>query len=67
MLFKRKISTSFVMIGISIILVTGQAVDTGFFEQSANALWQGAYFMGTVLLVAGAGIEGYYGGRLNHK
>jgi hypothetical protein len=67
MLFERKIITSFVMIGISFILVIGQVVNTGFFEHGANNLWHGVYFIGTVLLVAGAGIEGFYGGRLNHK
>ena len=67
MLFKRKIITSFVMIGISFVLVVGQVVNTGFFEHSANAVWHGAYFIGTALLIIGAGIEGFYGGRLNHK
>lgn len=67
MLFKRKIITSFVMIGISFILVVGQVANSGFFEYSASAIWHGAYFVGTTLLMIGAGIEGFYGGRLNHK
>ena len=66
MLFQRKIAVCLAMMVIglplgvwrAIMLITGMK-DTGLFH------W--VYFAGNGLLIIGAIIEGYYGGRLSHR
>ena len=67
MLFQRKIMTAFIMLGISIPLATWRSVFLGLFEQSHTTGEHVVYLIGNTLLIIGAIVEGYYGGRLNHR
>jgi uncharacterized membrane protein len=62
-LFLRKIRISYIMIGISIILVIWRSS----FPDTLHSVWLGLYATGITLLLLGAMAEGYYGGRLNHR
>ena len=65
--FQRKITTAFVMLGVSIPLTVWRAVFLGVFEQTHTSVDHIIYLLGNTLLIIGAVIEGYYGGRLNHR
>jgi len=66
-LFQRKIATAFTMLGLSIVLSTWRFLALGFFEEARVNPQHWIYLAGNVLLVTGAVIEGYYGGRLHHR
>lgn len=66
-LFQRKITISFVMLGLSVPLVVWRVVFLGFFEEVPQSPEHWIYLAGNALLIAGAVAEGYYGGRLNHR
>ena len=66
-IFLYKIRISFVMIGISWFLVAYRATFSVEFLDIFHNIWHLLYFVGILVLVAGAIAEGYYGGRLNHR
>jgi hypothetical protein len=66
-LFLNKIRISFVMLGISFILVIYRSLFKIEFLDILHNVWHAVYFVGALLLVVGAIAEGYYGGRLNHR
>jgi hypothetical protein len=61
-LFLYKIRTAFGMIALSILLVAWRAA----FPPPKDTFWFYGYAIGIFLLFIGSGIEGFYGGRLNH-
>jgi hypothetical protein len=65
-LFLIKIWTSAVMIPLSIALVVYQATHPFTLLEVAHRLAHSMYFVGVLLLMAGAGVEGYWGGQLHH-
>lgn len=66
MLFQRKIATSWAMLAIGIPLAAWRIVLLA--NGIKDTFWYDViYFAGQWLLIAGAVIEGYYGGRLNHR
>ena len=66
-IFLMKIRVSIAMIVVSSVLV----LDRTFFVTDAwdvnHEIWHILFFTGTTMLIAGAGAEGYFGGRLNHR
>ena len=66
MLFQRKIDTAFAMIALSIPLVTWRIIFLGFFEEAPTSPAHWIYLAGNTMLILGAIVEGYYGGRLHH-
>ena len=66
-IFLYKIRISFVMIGISWFLVAYRSTFSVEFLDIFHNIWHLLYFVGILVLVAGAIAEGYYGGRLNHR
>jgi hypothetical protein len=62
-IFLYKIRTAFAMIGLSVFLVVWRAV----IPPDLDTFWFYFYAAGIFLLLAGTVIEGYYGGRLNHR
>lgn len=65
-LFLIKIWASAVMIPLSIALVVYQATHPFTLLDVSHRLGHAMYFIGVVLLMAGAVVEGYWGGRLHH-
>ena len=65
-IFKIKITTAFTILGLSIVLSLWRFIFFGFFSEALVTPAHWIYLAGNVLLVAGATLEGYYGGRLNH-
>ncbi len=66
-IFQRKIITSFVMLPISVILTVWRVVFLPAFEDVPAGTAHWLYFAGTLILIAGSVIEGFYGIRLSHK
>lgn len=66
-IFQRKIVTSFVMLGISIVLTLWRTAFLPAFEDVPYGVWHWFYFAGNILLMMGASLEGFYGVRLNHR
>ncbi len=66
-IFINKIRISLIMIGISFFLVIYRTVFKIELLDILHNVWHAVYFIGVVLLVVGAIVEGYYGGRLNHR
>jgi hypothetical protein len=64
-LFRRKIITGFVMLGISLPLAVWRVL---LYSLGSDALdvEHYAFFLLTTVLIGGAVIEGYLGGRLSH-
>jgi hypothetical protein len=67
LLFNRKILTAFIMLVISLTLLVIHLLSNLLFHFGGNIIWRTVYFIAVMLLAFGAGIEGFYGGRLNHK
>jgi uncharacterized membrane protein len=67
MLFNRKIATAFSMLGLSAALTAWRFAALGVFSEAKVNPQHWIYLGGNGLLVVGAIIEGYYGGRLNHR
>jgi uncharacterized membrane protein len=66
-LFKKKITTAFVILGLSFSLIVWRSL---IYSTLADEpfIWQHYLFLfGSVLLITGAVIEGYYGGKLTHR
>lgn len=67
LLFQRKIGTAFAMLAFSIPLVAWRIIFLGLFEEAPESPSHWIYLAGNTLLVLGAIVEGYYGGRLHHR
>jgi uncharacterized membrane protein len=67
MLFNRKILTAFIMLVVSFILLVMHILSNFVFHFGGEIIWRVVYFIVALLLAFGAAIEGFYGGRLNHK
>lgn len=65
-LFQRKIVTAFVMLAISISLTIWRFTYYSIFTDEPN-IPHWIFMAGTFLLIVGAVVEGYYGGRLSHR
>ena len=66
-LFQTKIVTSFIMLGLSTILSVWRFIFLSFFEEAPESPSHWIYLAGNTLLIFGAIVEGYYGGRLHHR
>ncbi len=63
--FRRKIIVAFTMLGLSVSLMAWRlAYSSIFAEETAPAHW--VFMAGSVVLIIGAVVEGYYGGKLHH-
>jgi len=67
MLFQRKIRTALAMLAFSVPLVTWRIIFLGLFEEAPESPAHWIYLAGNTLLIVGAVVEGYYGGRLHHR
>ena len=67
LIFKRKITTAFVMAALSLPLVVWRIAALGLFQEARESPAHWIYLAGNSFLIMGAVIEGYYGGRLNHR
>jgi nicotinamide riboside transporter PnuC len=66
-LFKRKISIAFGMMVYSIALIVWRLVFYNITSDLPNNLAHWFYLIALGLLPLGAALEGYYGGKLNHR
>jgi len=65
-LFRKKIVTAFAMLGTSILLAVWRFTFYDIFAQEPTyAHW--IFMLGTILLMVGAVMEGYHGGKLTHR
>jgi hypothetical protein len=62
-IFLYKIRISFAMIALSLVLIIWRTV----FARPPYDIWLALYAIGIFLLFIGTIVEGYYGGRLNHR
>lgn len=67
LLFRRKIVTAFIMLGLSTALSVWRFLFLNFFEEAPESPSHWIYLAGNTLLIIGSIIEGYYGGRLHHR
>ena len=67
LIFRRKIPTAFAMAVLSIPLVIWRITALGLFEEAPESPQHLIYLAGNTCLILGAIVEGYYGGRLNHR
>lgn len=67
LIFNRKITISFIILGVSVILATWRVAFLGFFEEAHYSPEHWIYLAGNTVLILGAAAEGYYGGKLNHR
>jgi hypothetical protein len=67
LIFKRKIMTAFGMAALSLPLVVWRIAALGLFEEARESPAHWIFLAGNTFLILGAVIEGYYGGRLNHR
>jgi len=67
LIFQRKIAISYAMLAVSIALVSWRTTQFEAFQDVPQSPWHWLYLAGNTLLIAGAFVEGYYGGRLNHR
>jgi uncharacterized membrane protein len=67
MVFNRKIRIAFAMLGFSILLVIWRQIYYGITTDIAHSISHWVYLVGIGLLMVGSFLEGYYGGRLNHR
>jgi len=65
--FVKKIRTAFVMIVISLVIVLYRTIFVTDTIDIYHEVWHVTFFVGASLLMLGATIEGYYGGKLNHR
>lgn len=66
LIFVRKIRTAVAMASLSLPLVLWRVLALGLFEEAPESPGHWIYLAGNGLLILGAIVEGYYGGRLNH-
>ncbi len=67
LIFRRKISTAFAMAALSLSLVVWRIAALGLFEEVPRSPEHWIYLAGNTILIMGAIVEGYYGGRLTHR
>jgi len=67
LIFKRKIALAVGMAVLSLPLTVWRIVSLGLFEEAQQLPAHLIYLVGNTLLILGAVLEGYYGGRLNHR
>jgi len=67
LIFQRKIAISYAILAVSTALVSWRTTQFKAFQDAPQSPWHWLYLAGIMLLIAGAGVEGYYGGRLNHR
>lgn len=67
LIFKRKIMTAFAMAALSVPLTIWRITALGFFQEAHYSPEHWIYLAGNTLLILGAILEGYNGGRLNHR
>ena len=67
LVFKRKIITSLVMLGVSLILTVWRFLTYSIFLDEPYNYLHWIFLFGTLLLIIGSIIEGYYGGKLTHR
>lgn len=67
LIFKRKIVTAFGMAALSLPLTIWRIAALGFFQEAGQSPEHWIYLAGNTLLIFGSVLEGYYGGRLNHR
>jgi hypothetical protein len=65
--FRKKIVIAYVMLGLSLPLAVWRTVFLNVFTASEWGLDHWIYFSGTIALIIGAALEGYFGGTLHHK
>jgi hypothetical protein len=66
-IFNRKIRTAFGMAALGLPLVVWRIAALGLFEEAPESPGHWIYLAGNTLLIFGAIVEGYYGGRLSHR
>jgi uncharacterized membrane protein len=67
MVFQRKIIIAIAILAISVPLVVWRSIFLGLFTRAPRDYTHWVYLAGNTLLIAGAFLEGFYGGRLNHR
>ncbi len=67
LIFRRKILTAFGMAALSLPLVVWRVAALGLFEEAPDSPEHWIFLAGNAFLILGAVVEGYYGGRLNHR
>jgi uncharacterized membrane protein len=67
LIFRRKIQTALAMAALSLALVAWRIIALGIFEEAPESPAHWVYMAGNTILILGAVVEGYYGGRLNHR
>jgi uncharacterized membrane protein len=67
LIFRRKIRTALAMAGLSLPLVVWRIAALGLFDEAPESPGHWIYLAGNILLIMGAIVEGYYGGRLSHR
>jgi uncharacterized membrane protein len=67
LIFRVKVRTALAMAALSIPLVIWRIAALGLFEEALESPGHWIYLAGNTALIMGAIVEGYYGGRLNHR
>ena len=67
LIFRNKIRTAFGMAALSLTLTVWRIAALGLFEEASESPAHWIYLAGNTILILGAVVEGYYGGRLNHR
>jgi uncharacterized membrane protein len=67
LIFRVKVRTALAMAALSIPLVIWRIAALGLFEEAPKSPGHLIYLAGNTALIMGAIVEGYYGGRLNHR
>lgn len=67
LIFRRKIPTAFAMAALSLILTLWRIAALGLFQEAPRSPAHWIYLAGNTGLILGAILEGFYGGRLNHR
>jgi uncharacterized membrane protein len=67
LIFRRKIRTAIAMAAVGLPLVVWRITALGLFEEARENPEHLIYLAGNTLLIIGAIVEGYYGGRLTHR
>jgi hypothetical protein len=66
-IFKRKIAAAVGMAALSLPLTVWRIAALGLFQEAHHSPEHWIYLAGNTLLILGAVLEGYNGGRLNHS
>jgi uncharacterized membrane protein len=67
LIFRVKIPTAFAMVALSVPLLIWRIAALGLFEEARESPGHWIYLAGNTCLILGAIVEGYFGGRLNHR